>query len=145
MKSTWLAGLVLGCLATVGVAQTKEPVLDPSQAIAAADARRDGFHGRFVMTVLSTGASRSATYLNATADYRAPDALTFRLAPNVAAAMEKRFGAPATDYFKGKRVTVEGIVQRRMIVNSQYGSAKSFNRWTHEVYVRLPGQIIAVE
>ncbi len=102
-------------------------------------------HGRFVMTVLSTGASRSATYLNATADYRAPDALTFRLAPNVAAAMEKRYGAPATDYFRGGRVAVEGIVPRRMIVNSQYGSAKSFNRGTHEVYVRLPGQIIAVE
>ncbi|MBN2973241.1 hypothetical protein JW805_14575 [Roseomonas aeriglobus] len=144
MKQAWIAGLLLFSAATTA-AQTKESILDPARAIAAADASRTGYHGRFAMTVLSTGTSRTATYLNATADYRAPDALTFRLAPNVAAAMEKRYGAPADQYLKGKRVTVEGIVQRRMIVNSRYGKAESFNRWTHEVYVRLPGQIIAVE
>ena len=132
-------------LASAAGAESAKPVLGPEQAIATADAARQGYHGRFAMTVLATGKTRGATYLNSTADYRAPDVLTFRLAPNVAGVLTKRFGTPAAEYLQGKRVTVEGIVRRRVIVNSEYGRVQSFNRWTHEVYVRLPGQVIAVE
>lgn len=122
-----------------------KPVLEPSQAIAAADAAPKGRHGRFVMTVLATGKERKATYLNSSEDYRSPDNVTFRLAPNVAGVLTRRYGSPAEQFLKGKRVTVQGIVERRMIVNTEYGRAKSFNRWAHEVYVRLPSQIIAID
>jgi hypothetical protein len=121
------------------------PVLEPSQAIVAADAAPKGRHGRFIMTVVATGKDRKATYLNSSEDYRSPDNLTFRLAPNVARVLTKRFGSPAEQFLKGKRITVEGIVARRMIVNMEYGRPKSFNRWAHEVYVRLPSQIIVIE
>lgn len=126
-------------------ADSSKPVLGPSQAIVAADASRKGRHGLFVMTVLATGKERKATYLNSSEDYRSPDNVTFRLAPNVAGVLAKRYGSPAEQFLKGKRVTVEGIVMRRMVVNTEYGRAKSFNRWAHEVYVRLPSQIITVE
>lgn len=126
-------------------ADGQKPVLEPSQAIVAADASRNGRHGRFVMTVLATGKERKATYLNSSEDYRSPDNVTFRLAPNVAGVLTKRYGSPAEQFLKGKRVIVEGIIERRMIVNTEYGRAKSFNRWAHEVYVRLPSQIIAVD
>lgn len=126
-------------------AQSVKQVLEAPQAIATADARPRGYHGRFVMTVLGTGKERKATYLNSAADYRSPESLTFRLAPNVAGVLTKRYGAPAEQYLKGKRVTVEGIVRRQMIVNTKYGRTQSFNRWGHEVYIRLPSQILAVE
>jgi hypothetical protein len=126
-------------------ADSSKPVLEPSQAIVAADASRKGRHGLFVMTVLATGKERKATYLNSSEDYRSPGNVTFRLAPNVAGVLTKRYGSPAEQFLKGKRVTVEGIVVRRMVVNTEYGRAKSFNRWAHEVYVRLPSQIITVE
>ncbi len=126
-------------------AQSTERVLGPAAAIIAADTARNGYHGRFAMTVLNTGKLRHATYLNSTEDYRASDVLTFRLAPNVARVLAKRYGIPAEQYLKGKRVIVDGIVQRQMIVNTEYGRVRGFNRWTHEVYVRLPSQIVAVE
>lgn len=122
-----------------------KPVLEPSQAIIAADAAPKGRHGRFVMTVMATGKERKATYLNSSEDYRSPDNVTFRLAPNVAGVLTKRYGSPAEQFLKGKRVTVEGIVERRMVVNTEYGRTKSFNRWAHQVYVRLPSQIISVD
>lgn len=122
-----------------------KPVLEPSQAIVAADAAPKGRHGRFVMTVLATGKERKATYLNSSEDYRSPGNVTFRLAPNVAGVLTRRYGSPAEQFLKGKRVTVQGIVERRMIVNTEYGRTKSFNRWAHEVYVRLPSQIIAID
>jgi len=142
-RSIILAASVLS--ASAGHADTAKPVLDPSHAIAIADASPRGHHGRFVMTVAATGKERKATYLNSTEDYRSPDNLTFRLAPNVAGVLTKRYGAPAEAYLKGKRVTVEGVVERKMIVNTEYGRTKSFNRWAHEVYLRLPGQVLAVE
>ena len=126
-------------------ADGQKPVLEPSQAIVAADTSRKGRHGRFVMTVLATGKERKATYLNSSEDYRSPDNVTFRLAPNVAGVLTKRYGNPAEQFLKGKRITVEGIVERRMIVNAEYGRTKSFNRWAHEVYIRLPSQIIAID
>ncbi|MEE8609836.1 MAG: hypothetical protein V3V60_09940 [Sphingomonas aquatilis] len=136
--------LAVVAAATVAAAPAK-PVLDVAQAIAAADASRGGYHGRFAITVRATGKTREATYLNSTDDYRSPDVLTFRLAPNVAGVLTKRYGVPADTYLKDKRVTVEGIVTRQMVVNVKHGRTDSFNRWTHVVYVRLPSQIIAVE
>ena len=144
---TWKLLIIAATAFTSSVvsARATDPVLDPAQAIVAADATRLGHQGRFAMTVLATGKLRNATYLNSEADYRSPATLTFRLAPNVAGALTKRYGTPAEEYLKGKRVTVEGIARRQLIVNSEYGRAKSFNRWTHEVYVQQPDQIIAVE
>lgn len=145
-RTMWkmLFGSAVLFAAAVG-AETTKPVLGPAEAIAAADTARDGFHGRFAIEVLTTGKLREATYLNSTEDYRSPDVLTFRLAPNVAGVLTKRYGVPAEQYLKGKRVIVEGIARRRMIVNREYGRVRSFNRWTHEVYVRLPSQVVAVE
>lgn len=122
-----------------------KPAFSPEQAIAAADAMPRGYHGRFVMTVVATGKERRATYLNSAADYRSSGNLTFRLAPNVAGVLTRRYGAPAEHYLKGRRVTVKGIVERRPIVTVEYGRIKSFNRWAHEVYVRLPSQVLAVD
>ncbi|GAA0670759.1 hypothetical protein FHT00_000663 [Sphingomonas insulae] len=122
-----------------------KPVLNPEQAIAAADAMPRGHYGRFVMTVRATGKERRATYLNSSTDYRSADNVTFRLAPNVASVLTRRYGASADQYLKGKRVTVKGIVERKPIVNMEYGRVESFNRWAHEVYIRLPGQVLSVE
>lgn len=126
-------------------ADASKPTLEPGQAIVAADAAPKGRHGQYVMTVLATGKDRKATYLNSSEDYRSPDNVTFRLAPNVAGVLTRRYGSPAEQYLKGKRVTVEGIIERRMVVNTEYGRTKSFNRWAHQVYVRLPSQIISVD
>lgn len=97
------------------------------------------------MAVLATGKERKATYLNSSEDYRSTDNVTFRLAPNVAGMLTKRYGGPTEQYPRGRRVTVEGIVERRMVVNTKYGRTTSFNRWTHEVYIQLRSQIVAVE
>jgi hypothetical protein len=139
-----LALLILGAAATAQAELPPKP-LEAAEAIALADASKGGQAGRFAMTVASTGHVGSLIYLNSSADYRAPDDLAFRLAPNVVKTLTKRYRMTPDSYFRGKRVVVDGTIRRELIVNKEYGRLVSLNRWQHTVRILWPSQIVSAD
>jgi len=143
----WRTAAILA-VALAGSAAASEPqieVLEPPAALALAQtAPSKGWSGRFAMTVLAAEKTSRATFLNSTEDYRRPDNVTFRLSPRVAKALHERFGAPPESYLIGKRVIVDGRIQRRPVVNVRYGKPHSFNRFQHMVEIDATRQILAV-
>ena len=125
-------------------AQSDDKVYSAAEAVALADARKHGKQGVFEMDVKATGRIGNVVFLNSEADYRSPDALTFRIAPNVRKALERRYGASPEAYFQGKHVVVKGTVARQMIVNMKNGRAVDFNRWQHTVKILLESQIVSI-
>ena len=124
-------------------AHSNDKVYSAAEAVAIADARQRGTQGVFEMDVKSTGRIGSVVFLNSEADYRSPAALTFRIAPNVRKALERRYGASPETYFQGKHVVVKGTVARQMIVNKKNGRIVDFNRWQHTVKILLESQIVS--
>lgn len=96
------------------------------------------------MTVMAAEKTGRATFLNSTEDYRRPDNVTFSLSPRVAKVLQERLGAPPENYLIGKRVIVEGRIQRRPVVNLRYGKVHSFNRFQHTVEIDATRQILDV-
>jgi hypothetical protein len=131
---------------TVAVQAKAPPVtLDAPAAVALAEASKGGKTGRFAMTVANTGKVGGAAFLNSSTDYRAPDDLTFRIAPNVVKTLTKRYGEAPETFFRGKHVVVDGTIRRVLIVNKEYGRIVSANRWQHTVGILLASQIVSVE
>lgn len=143
----WRTSTLLA-LAIVASAAASEPpiaVLEPPAAIALAqEAPAKGRSGRFAMTVRAAEKTAHATFLNSTEDYRRPDNMTFSLSPRVARVLQERLGAPPEIYLIGKRVIVEGRIQRRPVVNLRYGKVHSFNRFQHTVEIDATRQILDV-
>ncbi|UYY58223.1 hypothetical protein [Sphingomonas sp. S2-65] len=125
-------------------AHSNDKVYSAAEAVALADASKRGKQGVFEMDVKGTGRIGSVVFLNSEADYRSPDALTFRIAPNVRKALERRYGASPETYLRGKHVVVKGTVARQMIVNTKNGRVVDFNRWQHTVKILLESQIVSV-
>lgn len=149
MRSLFVACLALLSLPARAGTPTDTVILPP-QAIAMADAARPrhGATGRFAMLVASTGRVGGVVFLNSSADYRAPDDVSFRISPNVVAALTRQYGAPPETALKGKTVTIDGTARRVLIVNSDEYFPKhvlSANRWQHEVRILLAHQIVSVE
>lgn len=145
MKRYTLPALAL--IAVTAGAQTESGprVYAPSEAIELAKSMPSGKSVRFEMVVVATGKTPRGTFLNSTADYRAPDNLTFRLTPVVAKALSKFYGAPAEIYFKGKRIVVDGRVREELIANVAYGEVRSVNRYQHQVDVDRVSQLVSLE
>ncbi len=119
--------------------------LGPAEAIAAVDRSAAGVKGRFEMRVAATGKNSKATFLNSDPDYRAPGNVTFSLSPAIGVILKKRFGAPPEDYLRGKRVVVDGIMEKQMVLNMMYGDPRSFNRFQYTLEVRRVAQIVSIE
>lgn len=133
-----LLGLMLA--ATGGAAD--DAPKGPAEAIALADAHPErSTRGVYRMTVAAAERNPNALYLNSSADYRAPDDVTFRLTPSAARTLEKRLGAPPEVALIGKTVTVHGDIRAVPIVNSFGGQPRSFNRYQHSVLVREASQL----
>lgn len=136
---------VLAWISLSAFSQPPLPVLSPSEAIVLSqEPSNHGRSGRFEMTVRAAERTKDATFLNSTADYRAPDNVTFRLAPRVATALGKRLGAAVETHLIGKRIVLYGRIQRVPIYNTSKRDVTSFNRIQHMVYVDGSKQIISV-
>jgi hypothetical protein len=133
------------CVATTAQAKTPPATLEAPDAVALADASRGGKIGRFAMTVANTDKIGTIVFLNSTADYRAPDDLSFRISPNVVKTLTRRYGETPETYFRNKRVVVDGTIRREMIVNKDYGRTVGFNRWQHTVRILQASQIVSVD
>ena len=138
------AGLCLTAGAATA-AETSPSPMTPSEAIAAVDRSSHGVRGRFEMVVAATGKNDKASFLNSNPDYRAPGNVTFSMSHGVAAALEKRFGSRPEEYLRGKRVVVDGIMERNPIVNVLHGRVRSFNRMSYTLQIRQVAQIVAIE
>lgn len=131
-------------------AVTTAPIA-PAQAIVMADRRGVsrtpglGAGGRFVMTVAATGRTGRGIYLNSSADYRSPDNVSFLLRPVVAQMLEKRYGAPSEAWFRGRRMIVDGVVRKIVIVNTVGGRAHDFNRFAYQVDIDQVAQVVSVD
>ena len=109
----------------------------PAEAIAIADAHpKRGTDGVFAMKVVAAERRPNALYLNSSADYRAPDDVTFHLTPSAAKTLEKRLGSKPETALIGKTVTVRGEIRRVPIANMLGGRPRSLNRYQHTVLVR---------
>ena len=149
MRTSWLVCCSLLALpARAGL--PSDVVVAPAQAIAMADAARprEGAAGRFAMQVAATGRVGGAVFLNSVGDYRARDDLSFRLSPNVVAALVRRYGAPPETYLRGRTITVDGTVRRELVVNRDDYFPRhilSANRWQHTVRILFAHQIVSIE
>jgi hypothetical protein len=135
-------------MASAGYAKdAPPPVTGPQDAIVMADAANAGHAGRFAMTVASVGHVRGEVFLNSSADYRAPDDLTFRLSPNVVSGFRKEFGQSPETYFLGKHVVMDGTVRRVLIVNTDdyFHRVVSANRWQHMVRILFAHQLVSAD
>lgn len=130
---------------TAAVPQDRTRAMEPPEAIALADSARRGKTGRFAMTVAATGRAGGGVFLNSTPDYRAPDDLSFRLSPNVTAALRRRYGQPPETFLRGKHVVVDGTIRRELIANRVNPHLATFNRWQHTVRILFPSQIVSVD
>ena len=144
MKHLMIAALVLCAPAATAAANDAPRVYSPAEAIELAKAKPSGRTGRFEMVVMSTGVTPKGTFLNSTADYRGDDNLTVRLTPIVARHLGARYGAPADQYFTGKRIVVDGRIAQKPIANTLYGRARSLNRFQHEVDLTQIDQLVSV-
>ena len=138
------AALSLTAAAATAAEPSPSP-LTPAEAIAAVDSSSRGVRGRFEMIVAATGKNDKASFLNSNPDYRSPGNVTFSMSHAVAAALKKRFGAPPEEYLRGKRVVVDGIMERNPIVNVLHGRVRSFNRLSYTLQIRQVAQIVAIE
>ncbi len=149
MRSSWLA-----CFAMLSLSARAAPpsptLIQPDQAIALANAAspRTGAAGRFTMRVATTGRVGGALILNSSSDYRAPDDLSFRLSPNVVAALVRRYGASPEDALRGRTVVIDGTVRRQLIIDrDDYfpDHVLGADRWQHTVRILLAHQIVAID
>lgn len=132
-------------MAGAGYAADTPRVVSATEALAMGPTLSpSGRSGRYEMTVVSAARGGKATFLNSTADYTAADNLTFSIAPIVAKALTKRYGTPPEDYFKGRTVTVDGILQVEPVVAVVAGRPHHLARHQVVVQVRQASQIVAV-
>lgn len=140
MKRFALIPMLLAVAAT-----SPATVTTSAEALAMGDSlTANGRQGRYEMTVASTGKSAKATFLNSTEDYKGPGNLTFSIAPIVANALAKRYGAPPEDYFKGKTVTTDGILRREAVMAMVGDRAHHVVRQQLTVRIEQARQIVAV-
>lgn len=103
---------LLAAFAVCGGAQA-EDTITPQQAIErAADAAPAGVKGVFVMDVRGTGRQDGNLYLNSQVDYRDQRNLTIAIAPDIAAALQTKFGDAPDTFLVGKRIAVTGEAKR---------------------------------
>jgi hypothetical protein len=134
--------LFLTVFAAVGSAEVGTPPKGPAEAIALADAdSQRGVSGVYRMKVAAAARGVNAVYLNSSADYRAPDDLTFHLTLRAAKTLEKRLGAKPEVALLGKTVIVRGVVKAVPIANTVAGRPASFNRYQHSVLVEAADQL----
>ena len=136
--------LAVPALAAAGASTAPDHPMPPPVAVALADAAHHPQRGRFEMMVAAAGENNGTTYLNSEADYRSPTDLTFELKPNVVRSLTKRFGEAPASFLRGRRVVVDGVVGRKLIVNVVHGRPVSANRWQHTVRVQQAAQIVAI-
>lgn len=128
---------LLGSVLLVAAMPQAGAVMQPTEAVALADARRGrGVTGTFEMKVAAAQRTREALYLNSNADYRSPDDLTFRLTPQAARKLQEKLGAAPETALVGRTVRVKGMLKLMPIVNVINGTPRSYNRFQHEVSVR---------
>ena len=137
-----LAGLAL-IAATV---PTDTPPLDPAAAISLADSTpQAGAVGLFRMTVAAVGKSRKITFLNSNADYRSAGNVTFSLSEDAARHLTERLGGTEPAALVGRTIVVAGRIERRPVVNvNAAGKSLGFNRWSYNVRVSKPGQLVSI-
>lgn len=140
---------ILVCLVAFGlmspVAAKDAQVMGVAEMNAAAPSlTTNGRSGRYAITVASTGHSDKATFLNSTDDYKSAGNITFSIAPIVVNTLTKRYSASPEEYFKGKTVTVDGILRREPIVASFSGRAHHFERYQLTVRIEQASQIVAI-
>jgi hypothetical protein len=135
--------ILLVWLAIAGVNDSEPVPKTPSETIALADKHpKRGTEGVFVMKVVAAERHPNALYLNSSADYRAPDDVTFHFTPSAAKTLEKRLGAKPETALIGRTVTVRGEVKAVPIANLVGGRPRSLNRYQHTVLVRQANQVI---
>lgn len=110
------AGATLALVLAAGCATSQPPGtaywIDPGQAVLrAAASPRTGVTGVFALTVKATGRT-DKLHLNSEADYRDPRNLSIAVAPEAAAQLEDRLGAPPEVALRGKRILVAGTARR---------------------------------
>ena len=93
------------------------------------------------MTVAAADRTPYALYLNSSADYRAPEDVTFHLTARAAKTLEKRLGSKPETALLGKRVVVRGDIRAVPIANTVAGRPRSLNRYQHTVLVTQADQL----
>lgn len=130
----------------VALAETPPKIYEPAEAIVlAAKPSLKGVSGQFSMVVAASDRTQGATFLNSTQDYRAPENVTFKLSPLVAKRLQERIGQPPETYLIGKRIIVNGRINRSPVYNVENGRATSVNRIQHIVNIEQFNQIVEVE
>lgn len=141
-----LAVVLLLLAATPGAARALPHFTGPAEAIAAADrASSQGVKARVDLVVRSTGKGRAFSFLNSAEDYRDPDNLSVQVSRGAAAALARRYGAPVEDWFKGRRVTVEGVVLRVPVGVLVAGRQSGRGYFQHRIVLKTAAQLISVE
>ncbi len=150
MNRCWAAGCVL-LLSGCSTAQLPPPNalsgdISPREAVvAAADAAPRSVPGTFALLVRATGRGGRRVYLNSELDYRDQRNVTVNIDPGAAAALERRFGAPADEFFRGKFIRVRGAARRVRIHFITDGRPTGLYYYQTHVAVGDADQITVVE
>ena len=123
-----------------------EPLITPRHAVElAADAAPSAVGGVFDVQVRATGDQDGIIYLNTEIDYRDQRNLSVDIPPDVAAALQTKYGESPETFFKGKHLAVTGAAQRVTIWF--FANGVQTDKYYYQTHVKVtdPSQLQIVQ
>ena len=135
------------CFSSIPVdSAAAQSLITPRHAVElAADAAPSGVAGVFDVPVRATGDQDGIIYLNTELDYRDQRNLSIDIPPDVAAALQTKYGESPETYFNGKHLAVTGAAQRVTIWFFSNGVQTDKYYYQTHVKVTDPSQLQIVQ